>query len=108
MTNIFISDKAFYNIRNNLQDMSTSKQLITFFLVFSVTNCDKKFLKVRECFTDSKISRLDRCEIINGSLYLAFDVLSPIGECMVSKFGYSYTVDTYKRNVQLQKLNMDS
>jgi len=52
--------------------------------IFPDSKCDKKFLRTRECFTDSKIARLVRCEIVDGTFFLSFDVLSPITECMVS------------------------
>ena len=64
--------------------MKIIKIILLFSILIFTIKCDKKFLKIRECFTDEKIARLVRCEIVDGKFFVAFNVLSPVSVCMVS------------------------
>ncbi|CAG9810307.1 unnamed protein product [Chironomus riparius] len=74
-------------------------------LIISLTICEKKLLKVRECFTDPKISRLVRCEIIDGTFFLTFDVLSPVPECMFEICFYISENSKFRLLGKCQQLN---
>jgi hypothetical protein len=54
-----------------------------FILFISQSKCENKFLKFDNCSANSKVARVELCEITDGKMNVIFNITKPLDEFLV-------------------------
>lgn len=57
--------------------------LVIFFKLILLSKCERKFLKIENCTSNAKVTRIEQCEIKNGKFEGVFNILESLDEFMV-------------------------
>ncbi|KAL7011501.1 hypothetical protein ACKWTF_014290 [Chironomus riparius] len=57
--------------------------IILFILFIYQSECEKRFLKIDNCTANSKVAKIDLCEISDGKLSANFDIIKPLDEFLI-------------------------
>ena len=63
--------------------MNYNMEIFIIFNSIFLFNCDKKFLKVKNCTSNENLSHITRCDLVDGKVSIVYDIIKPINKAMV-------------------------